>query len=364
MAPATAAAAPDTQITSGPSGLTNSKKATFKFTSDARGATFECSLDGKKWIECDSPKKYSKLKQGAHEFEVRARKGHGIDGSPALRDFIIDTKAPDTTITGGPEGAGAVTYDRTPTITFSSNEPGTFECKLQGIEFVACESPFTPATDLPDGPYTFEVRARDVAGNLDKTPAALSFQAEREITKDMETAQLAAAFYFPDTVDLDVPASCGGSIEIDCVNGTPLAPADQLRVASTRSVVELVGQSRYDLTTTTSVQTLIPIKVNGYGAQCEMTLTSANGASPTWEFQVPMNFDIDSNNGRYRIVPGDIVINRFEAADVAISGSFLCASANWGTGFAIESMKDAIRNSLVASLCDAPGPAYIGLCTE
>src|SRR5688500_10586462 len=96
---ANAQAAPlDTEITKGPTGLIASKKATFQFKATKSGATFECRLDAGKWKGCGSPKKLKRLKQGPHEFEVRARKGSAVDETPALAAFTVDTVPPDTTM--------------------------------------------------------------------------------------------------------------------------------------------------------------------------------------------------------------------------------------------------------------------------
>ncbi|HEX6227950.1 MAG TPA: Ig-like domain-containing protein, partial [Solirubrobacterales bacterium] len=72
------------------------------------------------------------------------------------------------------------TNDPTPTFSFSSTEePATFECKVDEGSFTACSSPHT--TDpLSDGPHTFEVRAKDLAGNIDPTPASRSFTVDTE----------------------------------------------------------------------------------------------------------------------------------------------------------------------------------------
>ncbi len=84
--------APQTKITSGPSGKTHSRKATFRFTSGEAGSTFQCKLDGKRWQSCSSPKKYSHLAVGKHTFRVRARDAAGnTDASPAKRSWRVET---------------------------------------------------------------------------------------------------------------------------------------------------------------------------------------------------------------------------------------------------------------------------------
>jgi glucose/arabinose dehydrogenase len=82
--------APDTQITSGPTGSTTSTSATFAFASEP-GASFECSLDGAEYGACTSPRSYDGLAVGTHSFGVRARDGAAnVDPTPATRSWTIE----------------------------------------------------------------------------------------------------------------------------------------------------------------------------------------------------------------------------------------------------------------------------------
>jgi hypothetical protein len=65
---------PVTTITAGPANLskTTSTSATFEFTSDEAGSTYECRLDGGTWEPCTSPKEYTNLSLLGHTFEVYA----------------------------------------------------------------------------------------------------------------------------------------------------------------------------------------------------------------------------------------------------------------------------------------------------
>jgi hypothetical protein len=53
---------------SGPSGTTTAASASFAFSSNERGSKFECSLDDTPFAECASPKEYTGLSAGGHEF--------------------------------------------------------------------------------------------------------------------------------------------------------------------------------------------------------------------------------------------------------------------------------------------------------
>lgn len=66
----------------------------------------------------------------------------------------------------------ATTEDTTATFTFSSDQSSaTFECALDGAAFTDCESP-VELTDLELGEHTFEVRAVDLNGLADSSPAS------------------------------------------------------------------------------------------------------------------------------------------------------------------------------------------------
>jgi hypothetical protein len=91
--------------------------------------------------------------------------------SPGTVSILLATP-PETTVDSGPSG---LTNDSTPTFTFSSNDQSsTFQCRVNGGSFASCSSPHTRSV-LPDGDYTFEVRATDDAGRTDPTPAGRLF---------------------------------------------------------------------------------------------------------------------------------------------------------------------------------------------
>jgi hypothetical protein len=79
---------------------------------------------------------------------------------------------PETTITDQP---GTITNESPASFSFTSSKEGsTFLCSLDGGAFTACTSPKT-FSGLADGPHTFAVKAVDVSGQQDPTPATASF---------------------------------------------------------------------------------------------------------------------------------------------------------------------------------------------
>jgi CSLREA domain-containing protein len=81
----------ETTKISGPSGVTKSPTAHFKFSSPDPKATFECSLDSGTYYECSSPETIHGLSDGRHVFAVRAVDEEGnVDPSPAAWIWSVD----------------------------------------------------------------------------------------------------------------------------------------------------------------------------------------------------------------------------------------------------------------------------------
>jgi hypothetical protein len=127
------------------------------------------------------------LEAGEHHFEVRARDfSDNVDLSPATFDWDIDPTAeneedtgpdstpPTTRIASGPD---AETTSKSATFTFAGSDNATprlslkFECRLDSGIFESCTTPKS-YDNLSEGSHTFEVRAIDLAGNVDPTPAS------------------------------------------------------------------------------------------------------------------------------------------------------------------------------------------------
>ena len=161
--------APQTLIGSGPPVATTSSAASFTFTASEPGATFECRLDSGSFVTCSSPQAYASLNEGPHTFQVRATDAAGnTDATPASQGWAVDNTPPQTTITNGP---AALTNLTTATLTFNSGEAGsTFECRLDSGTWSTCASGQS-YPGLGEGAHSFEVRASDLAGNADPTPA-------------------------------------------------------------------------------------------------------------------------------------------------------------------------------------------------
>ena len=111
-----------------------------------------------------------------------------------------DSTPPQTSITAQPP---ATTTQTSASFTISSNEPATFECKMDGAAFAACGSPKTYAS-LAVGTHVFQVRAKDQAGNVDATPASYTWQI---------TTPVAALPSGVVTVPSSIPADCSSNVQ-------------------------------------------------------------------------------------------------------------------------------------------------------
>jgi predicted outer membrane repeat protein len=100
---------PETTIDSGPNGRTASTSATFTFSATETGSTFECSLDTAPFAACASPRQYTGLAQGSHQFRVRAvdRAGN-VDSSPASRSWTVCASSACPSQTTAPAARGSM----------------------------------------------------------------------------------------------------------------------------------------------------------------------------------------------------------------------------------------------------------------
>jgi len=120
----------------------------------------------------------STVADGSHTLGASATDRAG-NPRTATRVVIIDNTPPDTTITGGPSGEIAVaiaTFSFTGIDNLTPAGGLAFGWRLDGGAWTAFSDATTAAlSGLTEGAHTFEVKARDLAGNDDPTPAARTF---------------------------------------------------------------------------------------------------------------------------------------------------------------------------------------------
>jgi hypothetical protein len=102
--------------------------------------------------------------------------------SATAASWTVDALAPATTLLDKPPLRSG---DTMPSFSFGSEEGATFECKLDLGAYTACTSTFTVAVPLGNGSHTFKVRARDLAGNYDPTPAGYTWTVDAALPVSM-----------------------------------------------------------------------------------------------------------------------------------------------------------------------------------
>lgn len=114
----------------------------------------------------------TKLVDGTYNISLKQIGVNTVESSSVSISWTRDTVAPSTTIGSMPTDPNlSLTAD----FSFSSDDSSaTFECSLDGAAFSACTSPYSNST-ISNGARTFAVRAKDLAGNIDSTPATYSW---------------------------------------------------------------------------------------------------------------------------------------------------------------------------------------------
>lgn len=174
--------APSASLTAKPPNPSPGKTASFRYSSNEAGSKFECRLAPLEAVfaNCSiQPKVYSNLADGDYEFLVRAIDPAGnTQPVPTAYKWTVDNSLedktpPETTILSKPPDPSE---SPVASFTYGSNEPGSsFQCKLDGGNFNSCPAAGVTYSGLAEGAHTFQVRAIDVSGNTDPSPAGHSF---------------------------------------------------------------------------------------------------------------------------------------------------------------------------------------------
>ena len=190
---------PDTELLSFPENPSPSQYAAFTFigsddTTPLIGITYQCRLDStseEDYVDCEYPQEYFTLAPGEHRFEVRAVDAEErVDPTPATYEWSFVAppagEAPDTQLLRTPPVESPLLEGL---FTFESDDPdAAYECRVDEpadqpeTGWQVCSDPeVTPSLgygfyeyafeDIQVGRHVFEVRAVDVEGITDPTPA-------------------------------------------------------------------------------------------------------------------------------------------------------------------------------------------------
>jgi cysteine-rich repeat protein len=164
----------------------SSARPTFSGTAEAgtqvtvlEGATVVCTAtaDAQGHWSCDAT---ADLVDGAHALSARATDAAGNTSPGASVDVDVDTSAPDTTAGALPAhvAQGTVEIRVGASDASPSSGAGHFLCAVDGAAAVPCTDNGQGGVEiagLSDGPHVVSIAAVDAAGNVDATPATVSF---------------------------------------------------------------------------------------------------------------------------------------------------------------------------------------------
>jgi hypothetical protein len=170
---------PKITVTKPPAAIGRERRPAIEFTAN-RPVTFSCSLDGAAFAPCSSPfTPPVDLADGGHSFEVTGTDIAGRVGTSGPIHFTIDTRRPNTFFRKHPPHHLRTRHRKVrATFRFGSNESGvTFICKVDRGLLRFCDEKLSRRFD--EGKHVVTVKARDAAGNVDRTPAVFHFKVKR-----------------------------------------------------------------------------------------------------------------------------------------------------------------------------------------
>ncbi|NOJ85603.1 Ig-like domain-containing protein [Myxococcus xanthus] len=225
---------PETGFASGgtPGAYSNLVNPVFIFTSEA-DARFECILvslgsapepeetDGR-WAACTNPYlSPTRTHDTSNTLWVRAKDLAGnVDDTPARFPWTVDLVDPDATIMAPlPDAVNNLT---SVSFTFSANESNVFfECSLNGGGFTGCTSGSEFATPELEASFTLLVRARDRAGNVDKTPDRFSWRTDK-LPPDTVVHTTIGTLSNASRAGFDFDSPAGDAVGFECILASPM----------------------------------------------------------------------------------------------------------------------------------------------
>jgi len=126
------------------------------------------------------------LSAGAHTLAVHSLDLASNASADATRHWTVDGTPPETQITSGPAnastvGTNSVTFGFTGTDNLTPTASLSYQTQLDGGAWSATAgSTIAVLSNLADGPHVFNVRAVDLGGNVDPTPATRSFTVDAQ----------------------------------------------------------------------------------------------------------------------------------------------------------------------------------------
>jgi serine protease AprX len=145
-----------------------------------------------------------------------------------------DRTPPDTTIVAGP-APGSTAFGAV-SLSFAASEQASFQCSLDGKRFQPCPATTTLAA-VPVGPHDLSVRAVDLAGNVDATPATTSWTEGYASTTSYAAGSLLAAASVTPLASFPVIVMTQSSRDIRLVQNALSLTSSHAHVASSFTAI-------------------------------------------------------------------------------------------------------------------------------
>ncbi|MBA3395443.1 MAG: hypothetical protein H0T89_22535 [Deltaproteobacteria bacterium] len=160
-------------------------------------------------------------------------------------------------------------------------------------------------------------------------------------------------------VEFNVPASCGGSTEVCCVNNVPQPTCGPLAIDLVKRATDpalvltpVQGASRMDMTIRARVKTKMNMQVKTQGVTCQVSLDSTRGSSPDVTITAQLGFPQDATVGTTRIAAANVAV-ALQNEDIQLSGSFTCSIADFFIGFVRGLFEDQIASQIQDTINEA-----------
>jgi MYXO-CTERM domain-containing protein len=178
-------------------------------------------------------------------------------------------------------------------------------------------------------------------------------------------------------IEFNIPASCGGNVEICCVGGQPQAtcgpllidlvtksPAGQPGDGQRLELNPAQGASRLDVIVRSRVRTKNPIRIGAFGANCnDATIDTRRGTNPDLNLDLDVNFpQHDATAQTTRIQAANTAVN-LEGDDFDVCGvpSFIKDAAE---GFIEGQIEGQIEDAINGATCKACASGQVSECAS
>ena len=201
---------------------------------------------------------------------------------------------------------------------------------------------------------TMSMQINYVITGSDQPPSNLE-----PIPDTQANADAALAYLIGGTRDVDVPATCSGSIIVACPGGVPSDPLPQIHAVGSNLVTDRVSDTDpWTANATLALNTLQPIPVSSSGVNCTVTYNSSGGSVPTVGLTGTLTFlsSPDPAGPTNYIAVTNVSLSNVETADIQIGGGGLCDFASAFLPLVSDFLVAMFQSYLEGNICGAPDP--------